>query len=134
MIRNPNATASGATGNLMYALVGARSQILAAYSTTDWHQVKVLYRWPAAAQLGPLVADPAGGYALLPIEPAAGRRRLSPFVKGHACTAVNVHNKVMCVQSTPAQTHFVSVNLTTGTVSALPLSETGPVGWGMVAW
>ncbi len=118
----------------MYALVGARSQILAAYSTTTGTRSRCStagLRQPNSARSS---LTRRAGMRCYPLAPAARRRRLSPFVKGHACTAVSVHNKVMCVQSTPSQTHFVSVNLTTGTVTALPLSETGPVGWGMVAW
>jgi hypothetical protein len=40
----------------------------------------------------------------------------------------------MCRQTTPLQTRFISVNLATGTLTSLPFSQTGSVGWGMVAW
>jgi len=134
VIRNPNMTALSTSGSLMYAITGARDQILAAYATASGQQVKVLYRWPAAAQPGPLVIDPAGGYALLPVTATPARRTLSPFIKGRHCLAVTVHNTLMCQQTTPLHTRFISVNLATGTLTTLPFSQTGPVGWGMVAW
>lgn len=134
VIRNPNMTALSTSGSLMYAITGARDQILAAYATASGHQVKELHRWPAAAQPGPLVIDPAGAYALLPVTTTPASRKLSPFIKGHHCRAVTVHNTLMCQQTTPLQTRFISVNLATGTLTTLPFSQTGSVGWGMVAW
>ena len=61
-------------------MIGARGQVLAAYATANGQQVKVLHRWPASAQPGPLVGDPAGGYALLSIASAPGRKKLTPHV------------------------------------------------------
>jgi hypothetical protein len=44
LVRNPMTTALSASGQLMYAITGARSQILAVYATATGQQVKVLHR------------------------------------------------------------------------------------------
>jgi hypothetical protein len=134
VVRNPVTTALSASGQLMYAITGAHSQLLAAYATASGQQVKVLHRWSAAEQIGPVVTDPAGGYALIPITATPGRPALSPLVKGHPCTVVVARGKPMCEQMTRSRTSFVSINLASGRVTTLPFTETGPAFWGMAAW
>jgi hypothetical protein len=134
LVRNPVTTALSASGQLMYAITGARNQMLAAYATASGQQVKVLHRWSAAGQPGPVVMDPAGGYALIPITATPARQKLSPFVKGDHCVVIYAHRKAMCEQVTPSRTSFVSINLTSGRVTTLPFSESGPAFWGMAAW
>jgi hypothetical protein len=40
----------------------------------------------------------------------------------------------MCEKVTPSRTSFTSINLTSGRVTTLPFTETGPAFWGMAAW
>lgn len=104
------------------------------YATASGQQVKVLHRWSAADQPGPVVIDPAGGYALIPITVTPARQELSPFVKGDHCVVVHVHRTPMCQQVNPSHTGFVSINLASGTATTLPFRESGPAFWGMAAW
>jgi hypothetical protein len=134
LVGNPVTTALSGSGQLMYAITGARGRVLAAYATTSGQQVKVLHRWSAADQPGPVVIDPAGGYALIPITVTPARQELSPFVKGDHCVVVHVHRTPMCQQVNPSHTGFVSINLASGTATTLPFRESGPAFWGMAAW
>ncbi len=134
LVRNPMTTALSASGQLMYAITGTRSQMLAAYATASGQQVKVLHSWSAADQPGPVVMDPAGGYALIPVTATPARPKLSPFVNGDHCVVVFADRKPMCERVTPSRTSFVSINLASGTVTTLPFSESGPAFWGMAAW
>jgi hypothetical protein len=134
LVSNPVTTALSAGGQFMYAFTGERGRVLAAYATASGQQVKVLHRWSAADQPGPLVTDPAGGYALIPITVTPPSRKLTPFVKGDHCVVVYTHRKAMCEQVTQSTTRFVSVNLASGRVTTLPFSQTGPAFWGMAAW
>lgn len=136
VVRQPVSTALSTSGRLMYAMTGTHDHVLAAYDTANGRQAKVLHQWPAATSPGPLVADPAGRYALLPITTSYGHKSLVPFVKGHhyPCIVLRVHKKLMCERTKPSRTVFFSINLATGTVTKLPFRESGPAYWGMVAW
>jgi hypothetical protein len=134
VVRQPSATALSASGRLIYAMTGTHDHVLAAYDTGSGQQVTVLHRWPAATQPGPLVADPAGRYVLLSVTGTTARGSLSPFVRGHRCIAVLVHKTLKCERMTVPRTLFVGINLATGAVTTLPFRESGPPGWGMVAW
>jgi hypothetical protein len=135
VVREPGATALSASGRLMYAMTGTHDQVLAAYDTASGQRVTVLHRWPAAMQPGPLVADPAGGYLLLPVTGTPARRTFSPYVKGRRCFAVTVVDQgLKCARVSMPQTLFVGINLATGAATTLPFRESGPVGWGTVAW
>jgi hypothetical protein len=138
VVRQPAATVISASGRLLYAVTGTQPQVLAAYDSNG-HRVTALHEWPAAARLGPLVADPAGGYALLPIQRAGKTRTrvVSLSMAGrHTCFAVTVHRQMKCKIMIPPPTRFFSVNLTTGAVTMLPfrVRVLGSIGWGMVAW
>jgi hypothetical protein len=135
VVRQPGATALSASGRLMYAMTGAHDQVLAAYDTVSGQRVTVLHRWPAAIQPAPLVADPAGRYLLVSVTGTPRRRSFSPQVKGRRCLAVMVVDQgLKCARVSVPQTLFVAINLATGTATTLPFRESGPAGWGAVAW
>jgi hypothetical protein len=63
------------------------------------------------------------------------RRTFSPYVKGHRCLAAMVVDQgLKCMRVSLPQTRFVAINLATGAVTTLPFRESGPAGWGAVAW
>jgi hypothetical protein len=47
---------------------------------------------------------------------------------------MGVRGVLKCVHVTPPLAVFVSVDLTTGAVTKLPIRESAPASWGMVAW
>lgn len=132
--RRPMLTALSTSGRLMYAISGTRDLALAAYSTANGQQVKVLRRLPASTETGVLVVDPTGRSALLSMTHFSTHKRLYPYVKGRPCLALRVHGILKCERITPPQTHFVIIDLTTGKVTALPFRQHGPPSWGVVAW
>jgi len=139
VVSRPTNTAIGASGHLLYAITGTKSQMLAAYDAFG-RRVRVLDRWPAAATLGPLFADPAGGYALLPIKTGKTRSRVVTMNQTgiNTCFVVTVHKRQMCKIYIEPLTRFLSVNLTTGAVTMVPITvrmfDLHSVSWGMVAW
>ena len=132
--RRPNLTTLSTSGRLMYAIAGARDLALAAYSTANGKQIRVLRRLPASTETGVLVVDPTGRRALLSMTRFSTHRRLYPYVKGKPCLALRVHGILKCERMTPPRTHFVIIDLTTGKVTALPFRQQGPPAWGVVAW
>ena len=135
VVRQPGATALSASGRLMYAMTGAHDQVLAAYDTASGQLVTVLHQWPAALQPGPLVADPAGRYLLVSVTGIPGRMTLSPYVKGRRCLAVMVVDQgLKCTRVSVPPTLFFGINLATGAATTLPFRESGPAGFGTVAW
>jgi hypothetical protein len=135
VVRQPGATALSASGRLLYAMTGAHDQVLAAYDTATGQRVAVLHRWPAALQPGPLVADPAGRYLLVSVTGTPARRTFSPQVKGHRCLAVMVVDQgPKCLRVSVPPTLFVAIDLATGAATTLPFRESGPAGFGTIAW
>jgi hypothetical protein len=134
VVRKPNLTALSTNGHLVYAIVRTRQLTLAAYASATGRQVKVLHVRPASTETGVLVVDPTGRYALLSMRFSTHKPRLYPFVKGRACVAVMVHRVLKCERITPPQTHFVTIDLTTGRVTTLPFREQAPPAWGVVGW
>jgi len=45
-----------------------------------------------------------------------------------------VDQGLKCARVSVPQTLFVAINLATGTATTLPFRESGPAGWGTVAW
>jgi hypothetical protein len=139
VVSRPANTAISASGHLLYAITGTKPQVLAAYDAFG-RRVSVLHQWPASATLGPLFADPAGGYALLPIKTGKTRTRVVTMnqVGINTCFLITVGKKQMCKIYIEPLTRFLSVNLTTGVVTLVPITvrmlDLHSVGWGMVAW
>jgi len=130
--RQVNSVALSGSGRLMYAITGARDHVLASYDTANGRQVQVLHVWPARFQPGPLVADPAGGFALLAVTVSAPHRAGASNIGRGSCRVV--HHHVKCQGFTPPRTVFFSINLATGAATRLPIRASGPAGWGMIAW
>jgi len=138
VVLRPANTAVSADGRLLYAITGtqlpygrlvAKPQLLAAYDMNG-RRVRVLRQWSAATQLGPLFADPAGGYALLPVQNGRPRLRVGP------CFRFHVREKAKCENLTFRLTKFLAVNLGTGAVTPLPISSRlfRILSWGVAAW
>jgi len=141
VVRRPTFTALSPDGQIMYAISGSREQVLAAYHVTDRHLVSVLHRWPATTSLSRAVVDPAGGHLIVPFEKIPAHRTRYPvtYKVGHRCFVVKAHKAQKaptseCKPIVQPKTQFLSVNLTTGAVTILPFTVSGPPGWGVVAW
>jgi hypothetical protein len=105
-------------GSLMYAITGAADQTLAAYDTSDGRQVAALHTWPSATELGNLVADPAGGYLLLPMTHR-------PHITGRGCVFARVKGARAACHLVIPRTTFVGIDLATGSMATLPFSLSG---------
>jgi hypothetical protein len=142
VVRETNlATALSPNGQLMYAVSGSRDQVLAAYKVADGHLVGVLHRWPTGTTLARPVIDPAGGYLIVPFEKPPAHRKRYPLTSriGDRCFVIRAHKAhraplAECPPLVAPKTQFASVNLTTGAVTTLPFTVSGPPSWGVVAW
>lgn len=83
----------------------------------------------------PSIPQAAGRYLLVSVTGTPARRTFSPQVKGHRCLAVMVVDQgPKCTRVSVPPTLFVAINLATGAATTLPFRESGPAGFGTVAW
>lgn len=132
VVRNASAAMLNTSGTIMYAMVRSRGQPtyesghkLVAYDVASGKLVKVLHVWPLSAAPGPLVTDPAGGFALVPI--------LISTHKAKVC-GLGPNGKKYCVRRSIPRTGLVSVNLATGALTRLPFIYPQFVSFGVFAW
>jgi hypothetical protein len=91
-------------------------------------QVKVLHRWSGASQPSPLVIDPAGGYALVPIT-AGPARRHCPRSPRATIAWWSGRTALLCAnRPPPPRTSFVSINLASGTATSRSARPGRPSG------
>ena len=138
LVRNASDAMLNTSGTVLYALVRSPGQplyepghVLAAYDVATGKLIKVIHKWPrriivGMAGAGPLSADPAGRFALVPFLLSAKNAK--------ACGQSAVNGKHHCVKYLVPTTGLASINLAAGTLTTLPFTYPQFPNFGVFAW
>jgi hypothetical protein len=132
VVRDASDAMLNTNGTVMYALARSPGEptyepghMLVAYDVANAKLIKVMHDWPLKTTVGPLVTDPAGGFALVPI--AISNK------KAKAC-GLGWNGKRHCDVYWVQRTGLVSVNLATGAMTRLPFVYADSPSFGVFAW
>lgn len=132
VVRNASDAMLNTSGTVMYAIARSPGQptyenghILVAYDVASGKLIRVIHDWPLKGMAGPLVVDPAGGFALVPV--------LISAAEAKTCGPGQTR-KQHCVRHFIPRTGLDSLNLATGALTRLPLHFGQFPSYGVFAW